>query len=319
MALGVNNFSDSTHTRQSQTSFIPPGRVHPVDRAVWYGAVFAAAGILLLAHAAPAEATHYSDTGHGWIPADCRGLVQEGKTLTFKKFDGCDLMEKPADMIGANLTGSVVMGGDWSQVLLNDAILRFAHFEKNINMHNASMVNADMSQIFMKGADLTNANLMRAKLGIANLEGAVLTNATLRNTHLGNAFLMRANLSGADLRDANATYGFFVLADLSGADLRDARMNLARLYGADLRGADLRGANLQNAEMWKTSLYNADLSGANFTGAHFYVNKTLTLMADEMLCTHLKHCEVYKIKNMYMMAKPLLNIVESVADFTSAA
>lgn len=78
-----------------------------------------------------------------------------------------------------------------------------------------------------KRLELCQADLSRAALSEANLE--------------------RADLEGAVLRQANLSQATLVQASLAGTDLSKARLEDSNLSGADLRRARLAGANLSRA------------------------------------------------------------------------
>jgi uncharacterized protein YjbI with pentapeptide repeats len=90
--------------------------------------------------------------------------------------------------------------------------------------------------------DLSEADLLGALLSEANLSGADLRKANLIVAHL-----MIANLSGADLRDARLSGAPLSEADLSGADL-----SRADLRQANLIETNLDGATLTDAYLWET-------------------------------------------------------------------
>ena len=103
-----------------------------------------------------------------------------------------------------------------------------------LNLTNANLSRADLTNANLRGADLTNANLSRADLTNANLRGADLTNA-----NLSRADLTKANLRGADLTNANLTNANLSRADLSRADLTNAILRDASLMPYALIGAEL--------------------------------------------------------------------------------
>ena len=229
----------------------------------------------------------------------------------------CDLKEEPFYLPGANLTGSEIIDNnfftvvDWSHVILDDAILRHAHFENGADMRNASMRGADMALAHLIGAKLTDADLNGATMVRANLEGADLTDATLRGADMRVAFLKDADLKRADLSHANLNYAFLLGANLHGARLYNTTLEKGTLYGVNLTGADLRHANMVGAEVWTATLSGADLSHVNLTKARFFANITLTTFADEQICTH-DYCAVHDIKRWYSLAQPFLSIIETV-------
>lgn len=95
--------------------------------------------------------------------------------------------------------------------------------EGGVDLREAQLCGADLSNITFRCVDLRDVSLRETKLC-----GATLSGCNLREADLGGADLSKANLWGADLR---------------GADLRGAEM-----LGADFSGADLRGANLHTSK-----------------------------------------------------------------------
>ncbi len=121
--------------------------------------------------------------------------------------------------------------------------------EGYINLSNADLRHADLSNANLSGADLRHADLWRA-----NLSGADLSGADLSNADLWRADLRHADLSNADLSNANLWH-----ADLSNANLSGANLRHADLSNANLSGANLRHADLSNANLWHADLSGADL------------------------------------------------------------
>jgi len=111
--------------------------------------------------------------------------------------------------------------------------------------------------------DLIEADLMGANLSEANLSGASLMEANLPGADLHGAYLSEANLSGANLRQADLREASLRFANLSNADLRGVRLHYAVLAGTDLRGADLTGANLEGANLVRTKIDKAKVSGSS--------------------------------------------------------
>ena len=108
-----------------------------------------------------------------------------------------------------------------------------------INQHKnppAEPVDADFSNLNLKGIDLEQSNLSGA-----NFSGADLSIAKKEKYNLPSV-LVRVNLKGANFSNAN----------LAGVNFEGAYMK-----NVNLSGANLKGANMQNAI----------LTGANFDGA----------------------------------------------------
>ena len=92
----------------------------------------------------------------------------------------------------------------------------------------------DEHLLWLNGEGGSRADLCDVDLRNADLLGANLSDADLRNADLCRANLRNANLRGANLSDA----------DLLGANLSDADLRNADLRNADLCRADLFGASI---------------------------------------------------------------------------
>jgi uncharacterized protein YjbI with pentapeptide repeats len=179
-----------------------------------------------------------------------------------------------------------------------------------INLENAELRGAYLTQIYLRGADLREANLSIATLDGARLveayiEGAYpidtdLREASLKGSLLGGAVLRRANLRGADLSEAHLLGAHLDGAHLSGAHLEGAHLSIAHLDRAyldgahldrahlvgarlieahiegaylndtDLREANLKEASLEGAVLRRANLRGADLSLTNLRGANLW-------------------------------------------------
>jgi pentapeptide repeat protein len=116
----------------------------------------------------------------------------------------------------------------------------------------------DLLRANLSGQLLNNVvDLREAKLVLANL-----SDAYLREANLGGADLFGAKLSGASLIAANLDHALLAYADLSGADL-----SLANLRNSILANANLSGANLYRANLSATGLSGANLNGAKLRDA----------------------------------------------------
>ena len=114
-------------------------------------------------------------------------------------------------------------------------------------------IQADLTEVNLRGSDFNGANLDGAIFRGADLSGAILKNVSFKGASFLNANLQRADLSNANLIGAN----------LIGADLRRAILTEADLWGATMRGANLTGARLLGAQVNEAKLERADLSYAS--------------------------------------------------------
>jgi hypothetical protein len=132
-----------------------------------------------------------------------------------------------------------------------------------VDLSRATLANARLAGIDLRGARLEEAVLDGADLANAVLVGANLSNARLERAALTGgvqaqgANFLNTSLQGADLTGAQAQF-----ADFSSADMRGAILNFAQMQGSVLRDADLTAASLLQAR-----LHGADLSGSKITGA----------------------------------------------------
>jgi uncharacterized protein YjbI with pentapeptide repeats len=148
--------------------------------------------------------------------------------------------------------------------------------EKPLNLTNAHIPKAQLSDANLIGVDLSHANLSGADLSGANLTGANLTGVDLTGVDLHSANLPGARLSGislsaaklnhANLTDASLSFVDLSNADLSNANLRGVHMLRSNLRGANLSAANLSGVDLGGADLRDVNLSFADVSGANLTG-----------------------------------------------------
>ena len=121
-----------------------------------------------------------------------------------------------------------------------------------VNLEEARLKKAVLTEAHLQGADFTGADLQMATLIEVNLQGA-----SLSATNLQEALLREARLQGAWLSFGRLQGAWLRGAQLQGATLRETQLQGATLDKAQLQGAWLRGAQLQEATLDK-----ADLRGA---------------------------------------------------------
>jgi uncharacterized membrane protein len=100
-----------------------------------------------------------------------------------------------------SVSSSPLCAADWSGVILHNADLRHANFNKT-GLEGADLRQADLSGAYLRSARLEGANLSKADLTGANLCYAGLQKANLQQAQLANADLSAADLSGALLEGA---------------------------------------------------------------------------------------------------------------------
>ena len=156
-------------------------------------------------------------------------------------------------------------------------------------MRAVELQDADLSVAFLSEADLRGATLVQANLSVACLRRADFRGASLEGAELFNAFLSGAKLSGAILVGAKLDLALLENADLRAADLSHSLLTYANLTGADLRGAclydsdlsqaKLMGADLRGADLSRTKLDRANLEGSVLDGAKILTGEAKSLDA----------------------------------------
>ena len=127
--------------------------------------------------------------------------------------------------------------------------------EPILNLKNAGLDTADLSEITLHDACLRQADLRLANLSGADLKGSDLGEADLRGANLSNANLSDAVLVGANLLPYDET--------------QPAKLNAPSLSnGTDPSEIDISNNNLKPTNLGGADLSNADLSGAYLTGAN---------------------------------------------------
>ena len=143
-----------------------------------------------------------------------------------------------------------------------------------LNLTQAYLINANLSNANLEYATLTNASLTGANLSNANLSYGTLTGANLTGANLSNAFLYSATLTNANFTNATVTGGSFGTTSLTSSQLYStASYQAGNLQGIDLdsnnmTGWNLSGQNLTNANLIWVTVTNANLTGANLSNAN---------------------------------------------------
>jgi uncharacterized protein YjbI with pentapeptide repeats len=126
--------------------------------------------------------------------------------------------------------------------------------EPILNLKNAGLDTADLSEITLHDACLREVDLRLANLSGADLKGSDLGGADLRGANLSNANLSDTVLVGANLLPYDET--------------QPAKLNAPNLLnGADPSNIDSSNDHLTPTNLGGADLSNADLSGAYLTGA----------------------------------------------------
>src|SRR5215203_2674092 len=122
--------------------------------------------------------------------------------------------------------------------------------EPILNLKNAGLDTADLSEITLHDACLREVDLRLANLTGADLQGSDLRGADLRGANLSNANLSYTVLVGANLLPYDET--------------QPAKLNAPNL----LNGADPSDIDPSNDHLKPTNLAGADLSNAELSGAY---------------------------------------------------
>jgi uncharacterized protein YjbI with pentapeptide repeats len=213
-----------------------------------------------------------------------------------------------AQLVNANLQGANFLCGDLRGANLRGANLDYVIFSKakidsdteiayksrqiweivnhksktnnltKIDLSNANLFRADLSDLDLSHAKLNRANLNNANLKDAYLYKADLTGANLHNADLRNAYFSHANLTKAYLVGASCYGTYFKDAELQFANFKTTKLNQKTMIdpkwysvweivnrgGANrnLSGVDLSNANLQGVDFEEANLTNANLSNS---------------------------------------------------------
>jgi uncharacterized protein YjbI with pentapeptide repeats len=172
--------------------------------------------------------------------------------------------------------------------------------EPLLDLSNASVDGANLSEFTLRNACLEGADLRLVNLYGADLEGTTLSLADLRGADLDSADLSRVNLTRAILlpydEQSPARWSLHNLGEnidlskedfrprkqLVGSKLREAILIEAQLSDAWLGGADLRGAKVRNADLTGTQLKGANLNYADLEGAKGITTEELEQQAHSL-------------------------------------
>jgi BTB/POZ domain-containing protein KCTD9 len=136
---------------------------------------------------------------------------------------------------------------------------------EGLDLHNCTLIKAQLLKINLQGANfrntlLTRANLRGSNLQRAHLSGATIAKADLFHANLKNASLSYSNLRSCYLREADMQYADLTKSDLDMANLRGSNLKDAILIEANFHGADLIKVNFQNANLFRANLNASDIN-----------------------------------------------------------
>ena len=239
------------------------------------------------------------------------------------------------DLSGANLTGAVMFGADWTRVKSGPLIGTSPSLSSGYEFISGTHENWIIGQgVDLSGADLRGMDLTVVDLDDTNLSGVKtdpLPETISSSLPSGYDFISGTyetwiigpdvDLSGADLSGM----------DLSGVDLSDADLRGAKtgplvgsapislpsgydfvpgtheqwiigpnvnLDGADLSDADLSGADLTGVDLSGADLSGADLSGADLSGVDLSGTDLTGVKTGPLVGSAPILPDTYKYKNM---------------------
>ena len=123
--------------------------------------------------------------------------------------------------IGSNLSAAtyVVTSGSVQDILTNAG---YPHWYTGVNLTpGAYLVEVDLFEAALPNADLSNATLIDAILAFADLTYADLEGANLTNARIASTDFSDASLIGANLYNTSAREAIWTNANLYGASLPD--------------------------------------------------------------------------------------------------
>jgi uncharacterized protein YjbI with pentapeptide repeats len=130
-------------------------------------------------------------------------------------------------------------------------------------VHPALAQNASQIEHARNGGSCPRCNLVQADFSNLEMKGRNFAGARLRQSDMSAAVMNHTTFAGGDLRDLNAYGTVFTGANFAGTNLTNASFVGAYLQGANFRGATLTGVNFSGAEMDRAvGLTQAQLAGA---------------------------------------------------------
>lgn len=142
------------------------------------------------------------------------------------------------------LQAGVAIFNDW----------RDANPDDPIDLNGANLSGAVLDGVNFSQADLSNANLTGVEMDSGNLSSANLSGANLSQSKISYSYLTYANLSRANLSGANLNGVFMDRANLSGADVSGATLKSIKAENVNLNGVDLKtAADLSGSEILRAS------------------------------------------------------------------
>jgi len=184
--------------------------------------------------------------------------------------------------------------------------------EPLLDLSNASLDRARLSELTLHNVGLKGANLRQADLYGADLEGSDLSQADLRGANMSGANLSGVDLTGANLLPYDEDYparwslhnlgmnidlnkeDFLPSKHLVTTNLSEAILSEAQLCDAWLGGVNLRGAKVRSADLTRAQLKGADLSYADLEGAKRFTTEAEEPQAQFFLGTTMPDGQKYE-------------------------
>jgi uncharacterized protein YjbI with pentapeptide repeats len=150
-----------------------------------------------------------------------------------------------------------------------------------LNLTQAYLLNANLTDADLYLATLANANLTNANLTGANFNYATLTNANFTGADVAGAQFFQASLTQSQLYStasykADDLHGIVLtMYNLAGWNFAGQNMTGADLEYSGLVNANMQNCNLTDATLIAAGLINTNLAGANMTN-DFFIGATIS-------------------------------------------
>ena len=153
-------------------------------------------------------------------------------------------------------------GRNYRSVNLADSVLC------NVVLIDANLTNGFLRGADFRGANLSNTRLQGAVLALSQMQGAMLSGAQLHG-----AWLPFAQLQGANLDEAHLIDVFMPSVEAQGASLVSTKFWRTNLTGE----SSFQGASLDRAQFHEAILDGANFQGAALTGGGVGASTTMVL------------------------------------------
>jgi len=120
----------------------------------------------------------------------------------------------------------------------------------------------NLSDAELQGANLSNIDLSRAYLYRANMQGANLSNTNLTGSDISFANFKGAYLYSTNLREVYASCTDFREAHLIDVDMTNGDFTEANFTRAEVLNVEMKGSTITNADFRHAVMHNSSFSGA---------------------------------------------------------